>query len=321
MNVSRWLAVGTVLWAFNTPAKVIDKIVAVVNDEVVTLSELNDGVRVAIAQLQSVADPITRDAKRREILRQGLDTIVGKKLVIQEASRRNIAVSDRDIDNHIATVRDRQRWTESQLDQYLTAQGLSRARFRSEIKTQMLQERVIGAVLGMKTRISDADLLNYYREQMTKRKSETEVEAAHIIRTVRAGASPAEEAAVRQETQEIAQRARAGEDFTALAKKYSQGPGAATGGALGVIRRGTLNRALEDTIFSLKMNEIGGPVRTPYGYHVIKAIAIRALPQPSFEASKGRLRQQLRRTRLNAEMQRWVEELKEKAFVDIRLEE
>ena len=62
---------------------------------------------------------------------------------------------------------------------------------------------------------------------MTKRKSETEVEAAHIIRTVR-GASPVEEAAVRQETQEIAQRARAGEDFTALAKKYSQGPGAAT---------------------------------------------------------------------------------------------
>ena len=59
------------------------------------------------------------------------------------------------------------------------------------------------------------------------------------------------------------------------------------------------------------MNEIGGPVRTPYGYHVIKAIAIRALLNPA-EASKGRLRQQLRRTRLNAEMQRWVEELKER---------
>ncbi|MEE2786242.1 MAG: peptidylprolyl isomerase [Myxococcota bacterium] len=321
MRLRDWLIFGALCVSTTTSAKVIDRIVAVVNDEVVTLSELNDGVRVAIAQLQSVADPITRNAKRQEILRQGLDTIVGKKLVIQEAGRRNITVSERDIDNHITTVRERQRWSETQLAQYLQAQGLTVSRFRSEIKTQMLQERVIGAVLGMKTRISDADLLNYYREQMTKRKSENEVEAAHIVKTVRAGASAAEEAAIRQESEEIANRARAGENFAELAKKYSQGPGASNGGSLGKIRRGTLNRALEETIFALKTNEIGGPVRTPYGYHVIKAIAVRPLPQPTFEVAKGELRQRLRRTRLNAEMQRWVEELKQKAFVDIRLEE
>ena len=193
------------------------------------------------------------------------------------------------------------------------------ARFRKEIRTQMLEERVIGAVLGMRIRISDADLLNYYREQSTKNRQDYEVDAAHILKVVRTGATAAEEAAARQEIQEIINRAKAGENFAELAKRYSQGPRASAGGSLGMIRKGTLNKALEDGIFGLKKGEIGGPIRTPFGYHAIKSNGRRALPMAKFETVKGQLRQKLRRERLNDEMKRWVTELKLKAFVDIRL--
>ena len=300
-------------------SKVIDRIVAVVNDEVVTLSELQEGLRVPMAQLGSISDPIARNNKRKEILRVGLNRIVGRRLVLQEAARRNISVQSRDVDAHIKRVQSRQKWSDLQLQQYLTGQGLTMARFRKEIRTQMLEERVIGAVLGMRIRISESDLLNYYREQSTKSRQDYEVDAAHILKVVRAGATAAEEAAARQEIQEIINRVQAGEDFAALAKRYSQGPRASSGGSLGTIRRGTLNKALEDGIFALKAGEVDGPIRTPFGYHAIKSNGRRALPMPKFETVKGQLRQKLRREKLNTEMERWVAELKLKAFVDIRL--
>ena len=103
-------------------AKIIDRIVAVVNDEVITLSELQEGLRVPMAQLQSIPNPIERNAKRKEILRVGLDRIVGRRLVLQEASRRNIAIQSRDVDAHIKRVQSRQQWSDQQLQQYLQGQ-------------------------------------------------------------------------------------------------------------------------------------------------------------------------------------------------------
>lgn len=300
-------------------AEIIDRIVAVVDEEIITLSELEETARPLLAQVNQVADPVTRAQLRQRQLRAALDALVGKKLVAQEAARRNLGVDSADVDAHLERVRAQQGWTEDQLRLYLSSQGLTMAEFKAEVRENLLRQRVIGAVLGSKVRIGDTDLKDFYKEKLTRSNTEYEVEAAHIVLTVPPQATEAEESAVRQKATELLQRARSGEDFTALAQQYSQGPGAANGGYLGTIRRGSLDGALESTLFETEPGGVNGPVRTGFGYHVVKAIARKTLPPKPFEEVKGELQRELHNKRLEEELGKWIEELEKKAFVDIRL--
>lgn len=300
-------------------AEIIDRIVAVVDDEIITLSELEETARPLLAQVEQVGDPVTRAQLRDRQLRAALDALVGKTLIAQEAARRNLGVETADVDDHIARVMARQGWTEDQLRMYLSSQGLSLADFRAEVRENLLRQRVIGAVLGSKVRIGETDLRDYYKEQITKANTEYEVEAAHIVLTVPPEATEAEESAARQKATEILQRARAGEDFADLARRYSQGPGAGNGGYLGTIRRGSLDGALEQALFETPAGGVGGPVRTHFGYHVVKSIARKTLPPQPFEEVRAELQRDLHNKRLEEELAKWIETLKKKAFVDIRM--
>ncbi|MCB9542061.1 MAG: peptidylprolyl isomerase [Myxococcales bacterium] len=300
-------------------AEIIDRVVAVVDDEVVTLSELEDAARPLLAQVEAVSDPVTRTQLRDRQLRAALDALIGKMLVAQEANRRNLGVEHADVEAHIERVRARQGWTEDQLRLYLSGQGLSLAEFRAEIRENLLRQRVIGAVLGTKIRIGESDLRDYYKEKLTRSNTEYEVEAAHIVLGVPDNATPAEEAAVRQQASELMQRARAGEKFSDLARRYSQGPGAAEGGYLGTIRRGSIDGSIEQAIFALAPGEVGGPVRSPFGYHVVTVLDRKKLPPEPYETVKEDLRRELHDKRLEEELGKWIEELKKKSFVDIRL--
>lgn len=312
-------ALAIALTAPPASAEIIDRIVAVVDDEIITLSELEETARPLLAQVDQVSDPVTRAQLRDRQMRAALDALVGKKLVAQEAARRNLGVDRNDVDAHIERVRAQQGWTEDQLKLYLSSQGLTLAAFRAEVRENLLRQRVIGAVLGSKVRIGDADLRDYYKETLTKASTEYEVEAAHIVLTVPPQATEAEEAAVRQKAREILQRARSGEDFTELARRYSQGPGAANGGYLGTIRRGSLDGALENALFDTEPGGASGPVRTGFGYHVVKVMARKTLPPKPFDEVKGELQRELHNKRLEDELGKWIDELEKKAFVDIRL--
>lgn len=300
-------------------AEIIDRIVAVVDSEIITLSELEETARPLLAQVEAIADPVTRNQLRDRQLRQALDVLVGKKLIAQEAARRNLGVTRADVEAHLERVRARQGWTEDQLRMYLSGQGLKLADFRKEVRENLLRQRVIGAVLGTKIRVGESDIEDYYKEKLTQQSTEFEVEAAHIVLTLPPSATPAEDAAVRQQCTEILQRARAGEDFAALAAQYSQGPAAANGGYLGTIRRGSLDGALEQALFKLEPGQVDGPVRSAFGYHVLRVINRKRLPHRPLEEVRVELTRELTNKRMEEELGKWVDDLKKKAFVDIRL--
>lgn len=314
------LAIGALSIGASAPrAEIIDRVVAVVDDEVITQSELEEAARPLLAQIGAINDPVTRAQLRDRQLRTALDALVGKTLVAQEAARRNLGVSSADVNAHLERVRAQQGWTEDQLRMYLSGQGLSLAKFREEVRENLLRQRVVGAVLGSKIRIGESDLRDYYKEKLTQANTEFEVEAAHIVLTVPDNATTAEEAAIRQQASELAQRAKAGEEFAALARQYSQGPGATDGGYLGTLRRGSIDGSIEQAIFALEPGQIGGPVRSPFGYHVLYAISKKSLPAQPYEEVKAQLQRELHEKRLEEELGKWVEELKKKSFVDIRI--
>lgn len=300
-------------------ARVIERIIAIVNEEIVTWSELEDLARPILAQVDQIADPVEREQTRDRQLRRMLDDLVGQRLIMQEASRRRITVDDEAVSEHIERIKAQQSWDDERLSMYLSAQGLSLGEFKKQVREQLLRRQIIRRILGAKLQVSERELKDYYREKLTQAKTDYEVDAAHIILNVPANATPAEEAAVRQQANELRARAEGGEDFTALVGKYSQGPRAQAGGKLGWIRRGNLDPTLEEAFFALEPGSFGGPVRTNFGYHVITVIARKALAPQTYEEAVPTLTQELQDQKLQAEMTRWVADMKKKAFIEIRL--
>ncbi len=215
-------------------AEIIDRVVAVVNDEVVTLSEVEDAAAGALREAEAESDPVARQQKRQRQLRAFLDLIIGDKLVKQEAAKARIVVREPEVEAHLDRVMQQQGWGQPQLQQYLLAQGLTLAAFKEQVRDQLLQRKVVGRFLRDKITLTDRDVLNYCREKTTEAASSYAVEAAHIVLRLPEGATPAEDAALRRKAEEIRDRAKAGEDFAALAKQYSD-IGGDNGGALGTV--------------------------------------------------------------------------------------
>ena len=304
---------------FAASARLIDRVVAVVNEGIITWSELEDAAKPVLAQVSEIGDPVVREQTRERQLRRVLDDLVGQKLIMQEAERRGISVQADEVDRHIDRIKSRQSWDDDTFASYLRGQGLSVAEFRKQVREQLLRQNIIRRALGSRIQVTDRELQDFYKEELTQQKAGYEVDAAHIVLKVPANATPAEDAALRQLATEILARAQKGEDFAALSREYSQGAQAAQGGSLGTVRRGSLDAALEEALFALEPGQFGGPVRTSFGWHVVQVTGRKALGAPTFDEWAVEGGNKLREKKLAAELTRWVVELKKKAFVEIRL--
>jgi len=301
-------------------AKVIDRVVAVVNDDVITLSELQELIIPLQMRLQSIADPLKRAELMREQTQQALDQLIGQRLLAQVAREQGVKVADEQVEAHLQGVMRQQGWGEAELTQYLSAQGMSRADLMEQSRDFLMQQYVTQRNLASKLQVTDSDLKSAYQDLLTETKGEARVEGAHIILPVAAGADAADEAAAQQQARELLKRASSGEDFTALAQRYSAGPGASTGGDLGVITRGGgLPRELEDAFLKLGAGELAGPIRTAFGYHVIKVTRVATQAPPSFEQLRPQLEGQLRQQRFQSALKEWLEKLKQGAFIEKKL--
>jgi peptidyl-prolyl cis-trans isomerase SurA len=300
-------------------AKVIERIAALVNDDVVMLSEVEEHAAPVMRQIEAIPDPVLREQQRDKQMKRALDDLVGQRLITQEATKRNLKIADKDVTEHIDRVKAQQGWDDEQLGMYLSGQGITLDELKKQVREQLLRTKVIRSALADKLQISDSDLQEYYRTRKSRAKDEAEIEAAHILLPLAADAGPTDVDATRQKAVELIGRVRAGEDFAELAKQYGTGPAAAHGGYLGSFRRGSLDPALEEALFGLDAGQVGGPVRTRFGVHVVRVIAKKAVEPPDFEAVKPQLQQELFEQRMESEVGRWVDDLKRKAFIEVRL--
>ena len=308
-------------WLFvqSAHAQVIDRIIAVVNAEVVTLSELESATETALTRASTVSNPVKRADARKRVLNDGLEALISERLVEQEAKKRKIVISEGDITDRISGMKNQQRWDDATFNRYLSSQGLTMLTLRKTIKKQLLNQRIVGQVLGNRVQVSETELRDYYREKVGQLGTEYEIAAAHILLKLPSSPTVADESAVRHRAREIVLRLRRGENFADLAKKYSEGPAAQRGGQLGMLRKGFLEPALETAFFALKVNQYSEPVRSSFGYHILTVSERRPIPVAAFEQVSAQLNQELQRKKIEGELAKWVATLRTKAFIDIRL--
>jgi parvulin-like peptidyl-prolyl isomerase len=303
-------------------ARVVEKIVAVVNDEILLLSQLNERLQPLVSQLNQIPDPDLRKQRRKQLERQMLDHMIDEQLINQEAVKLKIEVTEQDLELAVKEMMRKNNLSRKQMEEALLQEGKSIEEYKyTIIRPQLIRLRVINIQVRSRISVSDEEIKALYQKNMRALGVETKVQARHIFIALPQNAS--EHIVAEKEAQAKSLLAKTKEpkaDFAALAKQYSDDEATkADGGDLGLFGRGTLPANIEDVVFKLKKGEIAGPLRSEQGFHLIQVVDRQESSARPLEVVSEELREQLYGSKMEKATQGWVQEVRKRSHIDTRL--
>jgi peptidyl-prolyl cis-trans isomerase SurA len=301
--------------------EVVDRVAATVNGDVVTLSDLEERAGAEWARAARMDPGPARDEARRAALRRAFDVIVAEKLLSKQAEALQLETTDAQVDAAIADIKARNRFDDAQLDRALAEQGMDRTSFRQQVRRELETYQVLQYKVRGRVKLSDADVKNYYQTHPQEFGGEEELKVRHIFLPLPEGAPRSEEEKARAQGERVLQRLRTGEDFAKVAREVSKGPSAADGGDIGWLRRGTVQKQLEDAAFALKDGQVSPLVRAGPGLHVLKVEGRRAAGGKSFDEAKEEIRNRMYEEQVGSYRQAYIEELKKGALIEVKIPE
>jgi len=299
-------------------ARTVEKVAAVVGDNVVLASEVEEKAAPLMAEVTRLPDPDKRAARAAALRREVLDRLIDEELILQQAADLKLSISSEQVDSSIEEIKKQNNIDDDQLREALKGQGMSMAHYRADIKRQLLRFRVLNIAVGSRVNISDEEIKAYYERHM-KGGANTQVRASHIFIAIPDGADRAAAAEKQAQAQKILERAKAGEDFAKLARELSDDAATrAEGGDLGFFGKDMLPKPIEELVFSMEPGEIRGPVRADRGFHVIKMVDRKVKAPKPLDDVKDDIRMQLRQKDMERQTKNYLQELRKKTLVDIR---
>lgn len=299
------------------PGKVINAIAAVVNDEIITLYEVNRETAPVIRETEKKS---TLDAAARsQIRRTMLDRLVEKKLVEQKIKELNIKVSEEEVRQAIEDVKKQNNMTQEALVSALATQGLSFDLYRSQLVEQLEKLKLVSMEVRSKIQVGESEMREYYEANRAKYTEDETFRARHIFFRISDKAPAADIKRTMTTALAVLAEAKSGKDFIELAKTYSEDPAARNdGGALGPFKKGDMLPELEQTILAMKPGEISELVYTSAGFHVIKLDERVSGKLKPFESVKAEIEEALYRKKSEERFSQWAKELRGKASVEVK---
>jgi len=256
------------------PSAALDVVAAMVNDEPVLASDVEEQLFLFLQRAQAQPDSAQVDTLRRQVL----DQLIDEKLVLAEAKRQNITVSpaevNKQVDGAIAEAKERlggEQAFQAQLRRENTTEARLRERYRGDLERQLMGRRLVDKMFPRKP-VAQTEAEAYFKANLDKF---PKAPAQLRLSVIQISPQP-ESAAVKAGRAKIEanrKRLQAGEKFAKVAAEVSEDPGSAnSGGDLGFFRRGQMEPALEEAAFSLAPGRVSAPVRTPYGWHLVETI-------------------------------------------------
>jgi peptidyl-prolyl cis-trans isomerase SurA len=300
---------------------VINRILALVDGDPITLYELKDF---------AAGDPRLKSALPSH---QGdvLDLLITKRLIDKEVEKQGIKVQDADIDHYIANIKDRNHITDEQLDAALAQQGLTRDRYRAQVREELQRAQLINREIRGKVSVSDADIERYRKEHGSEGESasssadsstDEQVTISQIFLKIPSGATLEQQAAVQAHADKIYDELKGGADFAALATSESEDGAGKSGGKLGTFKEGEMRDDLAAAIKGLKPGEFTKPVHTSSGIHIVRVDARTGPGAQKAVADDGKtdeIKEQLYAKALEDRYNRWLkEDLRQRHHVEIR---
>ena len=317
--ISVWLSLlaGVILTFSPSRAEVVDRIIAYVNDDIITLSELNERTNAFVAARRQ--NPFLREEEQslENIRHNMLDLLINERLAAQEISRLKISVSDEEMAEAIGTILRENRLTQETLEAKLRQDGKTIEDLREQIKAGLEQKKLVNREVSSKTVITDEMIQAYYEDHIEEFQRKERWRIQDIYLPFTPTDTPEERTYLRKVAKQILERLRTEDDFTSLAKRYSQGPGAEAGGDLGFFSKGELEPVLEAAIEALKPGEVSPDIETTRGIHIIKLTEVDKTPAKPLEEVEGTIRDLLYRREVDFRYREWLSGLRERSYVKI----
>ena len=250
----------------------IDRIVAVVEDDVILQSELDAAVQAVQQQYAGHSDQLP---PLNVLQQQVLDRLVLMKLQLQRADDQGVRVSDQDVDQAVSGVAEQNKMTPDQLRAAVEQTGQSFAAFRQQLHDQLVVQKLHQGVVRDSVSVTDSEINNLINSPNYKA---GEVHLEHIQISIPSGASAADIQTSEAKAEQAQAAIKGGMDFKAAAIRFSDAPDALDGGDLGWRRMDEVPPAFADTITSMKPGDVSAALRGPTGFHIIKLVDQR---QPS----------------------------------------
>jgi peptidyl-prolyl cis-trans isomerase SurA len=262
------VSVVIILWSIGGFAAIsLDRIVAVVNEEIVLESELEQMVYTVGDQLEAKGIPLPPD----DILKQRvLERLVMQHLQLQLAERTGIRVGDETLNQALHRIAENNELTLSQFRDVLEQDGYDFPAFRENIREELIISQLHRREIDDRVTVSEAEVDNFLTTQKKQGNQDVEYHLAHILVTVPEAASPEQVQAAKARAEQILYQLRQGADFQKVAIGYSDGQQALEGGDLGWRKMGQLPTLFVDIVPKLQVGEISELIRSPSGFHIVK---------------------------------------------------
>jgi peptidyl-prolyl cis-trans isomerase SurA len=297
-----------------TGQNLVDRVVAVVNGDVIMMSELQEAVLLYRREAKEAPAEAPADIQKRV-----LNRMVEHRLQVQEARRENIAVGDDEVQAELDDFVRRNGGDRTRIERQLRAQGLTWEILRRDVRDQLLVRKIRSRRISRRANITEAEVDAYVATNRSKFEAALKYHPRHIAVLAQPPDQPAAWERARQEVEAVHARVREGASFGELARFHSKDGSAAAGGDLGWLSRGELQPLFEEPILRLEKGAVTAPIKSEIGYHLFQLEAREELTAETL----GQIRQQARDILIQQKAQErfdeWVDELRRRALITVRL--
>ena len=304
------------LWAQETEA--VDRIAAVINNEIITLYDLNQAFAPYANNIKALKYPPEKERQtlfqvRQDILNQLIDSM----LADQQVKRDRITVSQKEINKTIERIKESRQFTDEQLRQGLASQGMTMEEYRKEIEEQVMRTKLVNREVKAKIVITKEDIKEYYESHREKYAGEKKYHLWNMYIKVSSDSSSSERNDARNRMKAILTRLKQARSFESLVDELKNSSSAVQGSDLGLYRLEELSEQLRQVVKKLDTGEFSAVLDTNFGYQIIYVQKIEESQAKSLAAMESEIEELLYAELVDNKYQEWLEQLRTRSHIRI----
>jgi peptidyl-prolyl cis-trans isomerase SurA len=297
---------------------VMDRVICVVNNDAITLYELVEAE--AHYLYESKDQPPPEGEARKELRERLLSQIIENRIQLQQAEREKIAIEDSELSEQVGEIMKKlNAKTPQQFEDMLKGQGLSVEGVKKRLRDQLMVQRLARRKVALRVSVTEEEIDRYLAENRSKLETGLSFEARHILFVPEADKGDEAWRAADRKAEQVYALLLDGQDFSELARKFSEDGSSKDGGNLGTLKRGELAPEIEDAILKLKPGQFSAPFRSQVGYHLFQLVAKESMTGEALVQVRNQIREILYRQKYDARLQEWLTEIKQRSIIDVRM--
>ena len=299
-------------------AAVVDRILAVVNEDVITLYDIETLMRPLSQNIKAQRLPPEREMQAVAKLRdEMLNNLIDTKLTEQEVKRYNITITEEEVENYIRQLKQRRSITDEQLRALLAEQGLTLEDYRKEVKLQLQRTKLVNREVRSKVVITEADIKAYYEKNKAKYGGGTRYHLWNLFVKLPAQASPADREAAQGLLAEVLAELRRGRSFPEIVRLTTERASALQGSDLGLFRVEELTPQLREVVRGLKPGQFSAVVESDFGYQIVYIQEIQETVSKPLAQVEAEIQDILFRERVDDRFSSWLSDLRKRSHIKI----